>query len=333
MSEQVTLALIALIGSIGAVIGSLATIWYKGRKEWREGGEKAYEKAIEILKGRFDRADDPAELAAIEQQLREAEDEYLPYLRKKAASIARRVRSELAPTGAITPDMPGLSEPELDELQRAVATIQDFDPPETAEDHFSQGNAFYAAGDFERALAAYDRALELSPNHPDVLHNRGFILHTLRRYDEALTDFNRAVELSSDDPTILSLRAITLADLKRYDEALTDYNRCLQLRPDHPRTLSNRGYALMKLGRHDEALADFNRSLELRPDYPRTIYNRACAFSLMRRLKESLSDLKVAVSRDAKFRKIARHSEDFTNLRRDPTLGPEFQRLVAEPED
>lgn len=326
----------ALIGVAGVVIGVLARFLYDSLKERREGGEKAAGKAIEILTGRFDRADDPADRAAIERLLREIENDYLPYLRRKMTTIinlSRDVLVKLAPTGAIAPDMPELSPPDREALQTAVATIQDLDPPKTAEDHLSQGNAFYAAGDFERALAAYDRALELSPNQTDVLHNRGFILYTLRRYDEALTDFNRAVELSSDDPTILSLRAITLADLKRYDEALADYNRCLQLRPDHPRTLSNRGHALIELGRHDEALADFNRSLQLRPDYPRTIYNRARVYCLMGQLKESLSDLEEAISRDAKFRKIARHSEDFTNLRSDPKLGPEFQRLVAEPED
>ena len=298
MSEELTIALIVSIGPIGAVIGSLATIWLKGRKEWREGGEKAYEKAIEILKGRFDRANDPAELAAIEQQLREAEDEYLPYLRKKAASIARRVRSELAPTGAITPDMPGLSEPELDELQRAVATIQDFDPPEAAEDHFFQGNAFYAAGQVDKALDQYNRALQLRPDDLDTLNNRGTTLDSLQRYDEALADYNRALELTPDHPHILNNRGLTLSKLQRYDEALTDYSHALQIQP---------------------------RDAEI-------IYNQACTLSLMERLTDAFSRLQEAISIDSKCRLQAREDEDFDNLRSDPTLGPEFERLVAEPD-
>ena len=54
----------------------------------------------------------------------------------------------------------------------------------------------------------------------------------------------------------------------------------------------------------------------------------------MHRASESLNDLREAISRDAaEYREAAREDEDFDNLRLDPTLGPEFERLVAEPED
>ena len=78
-----------------------------------------------------------------------------------------------------------------------------------------------------------------------------------------------------------------------------------------------------------------NRALELAPDDPGALYNRACAFSLMGRLKGSLDDLKKAITRDPQYRRTTREDEDndFENLRSDPKLGPEFERLVAEPED
>ena len=124
---------------------------------------------------------------------------------------------------------------------------------------------------------------------------------------------------------------MTLGNLQRYDEALADFNRSLELRPDHPDSFDDRGVTLIHLQRYEEALADFNRSLELRPADPNTVYNRACVYSHLHRASESLKDLKEAITRDDKFRKMARDDEDFGNLRSDPTLGPEFERLVAEP--
>jgi hypothetical protein len=51
------------------------------------------------------------------------------------------------------------------------------------------------------------------------------------------------------------------------------------------------------------------------------------------RPRESLVDLKLAVLSDDKFRAAARRADGFDNLRADPELGPQFERLVAEPED
>ncbi len=296
MSEELTIALIASIAPTVAAIAGLLTFRWTRRRERSEGGEKAYEKAIAILKGRFERANDPAERAAIEQQLRGVEDDYLPYLQKKATDVSRDVLDELAPAGAITPDMPALSPSDREALEKATATIAAFDPPETPEDHISQGNAFLAAGELDKALAEYDAALELRPHDPDTLGNRG-----------------------------AALRA-----LQRPDEALAAYNRALELRPDHANNLVLRGVTLTQLNRYEEALTDFNRSLELRPDHPNTLYNRACTLSLVGQVPEALEQLKEAISRDPKNRADAREDEDFANLRSDAKLGPEFERLVAE---
>ena len=358
----------ALIGAAGVVTGILARYLYDFFKERREGGEKAAGKAIEILTGRFNRADDPAERDAIERLLREIGNDYLPYLQKKMARIikaSRDVVGDLAPTGAIAPDMPDLSPSDREALGRAAATIAALDPPKTVEDLFLQGNAFYAAGQFDKALSQFNMALELAPDNPTNLTNRGAALAKLERRDEALADYNRSLELRPDDPDTFNNRGVTFRHLQRYGEALADYNRSLKLRPDHPGTLSNRAKALYYLRRYEEALPDFNRSLELRPNHPDTLYdrgtnlghlqryeealadydralelapdnldalyNRACTFSLMGRLREALEQLDEAISRDEKYRKIAREDEEFDNVRSDPTLGPEIERLVAEP--
>ncbi len=49
----------------------------------------------------------------------------------------------------------------------------------------AEGNRLYAAGDYEGALAAYDRAAALDEQSPAIAYNRGLALHRLTRYDES----------------------------------------------------------------------------------------------------------------------------------------------------
>ena len=88
---------------------------------------------------------------------------------------------------------------------------------------FLRGSAAYEAGQYTEALAAYDRALALrpdDPNIPNILNNRGNALNYLKRHDEALADLNRALALRPDDPNALYNRGCVLALTMKPDEAM-----------------------------------------------------------------------------------------------------------------
>jgi tetratricopeptide (TPR) repeat protein len=168
------------------------------------------------------------------------------------------------------------------------ALVDDGEP--SAQAWFFRGNAHYEAREYEDAVSAYHRSLELRPDDADTLNNRGD----------------------------------ALCVLGRYREALADYNRSLEVRPHHPAVLNNRGAALYHLGRHEEAVEDYNSSLELYPDSPGTLYNRACLFAVQEKVCEALDDLGRATTLDAKYRELARTDPDFDSIRN----GPGFKALV-----
>ncbi len=179
---------------------------------------------------------------------------------------------------------------------------------------------------YDEALADYNHSLELSPDDPVIIYNRGITYDTLERYDEALTDYNHSLEIRPDHPDTLNNRGIIYGKLERYDEALTDFNRSLERRPDHPTTLYNRGITYVKLERYDEALADHNRALEIKPDYASPLYNLACLFSLQGNVDEAFSYLEKAISKDKKYKEMAKKDKDFDNIRDDPR----FKKLIEE---
>jgi tetratricopeptide (TPR) repeat protein len=357
--------IVGLVGGGGGLIG----LWRSLRQERREQHEAffaTYEKSIAALKSQYERETDSQKKDENKQRLETVESEYHQQLEAYRQNSALR---QSAPRGLVAPSPPLLAETlRQEQLRELLDKAKPLSPALlTTEDYFLRGNTAYELRRYEDALAAYNRSLELRPDDPDTLNNRGVTLDDLKRYEEALADYNRSLELRPDDPDTLNNRGNALHHLNRYDEALTEYNRALELRPDHPDTLNNRGITLNNLKRYDEALADYNRALELRPDDPSTlnsrginyghmerynealedfgralevapedpnpIYNKACLLALMDRLLEALDQVKEAITRDGKYRKMAREDDDFANLRADLTLGPEFERLVAEPED
>ena len=89
------------------------------------------------------------------------------------------------------------------------------------------GNALTDLQRHDEALAAYDKALALQPDSPELRLNKGRILNALARYDDALTCYNDALALQPDLAEAYSNSGITLNALKRYTEALESCDKAM----------------------------------------------------------------------------------------------------------
>ena len=50
----------------------------------------------------------------------------------------------------------------------------------------------------DEAITNYRHALEIDPNHSDILANLGFALAAKKQYDEAISCFEQALQLDPD---------------------------------------------------------------------------------------------------------------------------------------
>ena len=76
--------------------------------------------------------------------------------------------------------------------------------------------------EWSKAVAAYRRALEESPDNPKALSSLGQALHQLNNVEEALQIYMRAVKVSPDDPVSMEKVAQLserVGDLKTATEA------------------------------------------------------------------------------------------------------------------
>jgi tetratricopeptide (TPR) repeat protein len=100
-------------------------------------------------------------------------------------------------------------------LPTAAAAPAD-DPTLAAREHFAQAKNLYNDGDFDAALAQFERAYELKPNYK-VLYNIGQTYFQLRQYVEAHDAMTRYLKEGGDQIDAERLAAVNrdLADLER----------------------------------------------------------------------------------------------------------------------
>jgi tetratricopeptide (TPR) repeat protein len=145
--------------------------------------------------------------------------------------------------------------------------------------HFEEGNRWSNSGNYERAVEAYNLALEKDPDFAMALHNRGFALARLGAYDQAIEDFNRALTVDPKNALIYYNRGTAWDKKGDYHRALQDFNRAIQLKPDNPDVFCARGIVLDKLGQYGKAVDDLIRTLQLDPGYEEALGNLAWIFA------------------------------------------------------
>jgi len=142
------------------------------------------------------------------------------------------------------------------------------------------GTARLAAGRHQDAIEAFDRALELSPDTPMVLINRGCALFQLDKYTEALSSLNRAVQLDPLNVNAQFNLARVYKSQGRLTEAIDALKKTLKLDPGHVEAHTSLGDLLLQKGSLTECRQAWLNALSISPDQIRYRYGLAKFYSV-----------------------------------------------------
>jgi Flp pilus assembly protein TadD len=175
----------------------------------------------------------------------------------------------------------------------------------TAGSHNNEALLLQAEGKRERAVAAFEKALEIDPNLASAAWNLSDLLHGEKRdldrsdallvtaFAHGLPDgtkllvaraiayqrggdgerslrlMQRASEVQSDEPEVWLFLGRYQVGAGRCREAVPSFQKATSLAPDNPAAFASLGLAQMCAGNEADAAAALRKSLALDPDQPR----------------------------------------------------------------
>jgi|GEM_PF-6114684 tetratricopeptide (TPR) repeat protein len=164
-----------------------------------------------------------------------------------------------------------------------------------------QGVNYLDAGDYQAAYEAFSQAVEDARAAGDdeqlaiALANRSFANDALLRHEEAVKDATESLELRPDVPLVINNRGVAYLNMRMFDEALADFDRAIELDPEYAEAYANRGRLHVTLEDYDLGMEDLDRAIELDDTLAMAYANRAVAHDNLGDVDAALEDYARAI--------------------------------------
>lgn len=183
----------------------------------------------------------------------------------------------------------------------------------------------------EQAIAYFDKAIQLQPNHLLALAKRGTVLGLLGKkelafkdcervlkskletnqdwhsagtvffamlqIEQALQCYEKALDIKSEDSESLLYKALCLESLQQSNLAIATYQKTLQISPRKILALINYGRSLTNLNNNHEALQCFDKALSIKPNSCAALLWRGIVLDELNRLEEALQSIDLAIKK------------------------------------
>lgn len=167
---------------------------------------------------------------------------------------------------------------------------------------------------YEGAIADLTSAIEKdNTQFPGSYVLRGIAYSAIGQYDKALADYEKAIEINPSDPTAFSNAAYLISQQENgdYQKALAYVSQALELEePDRLITLDTQGFVYYRLGEFELAAGIFSAAINGGESY--SYYGRGLTYEAMGENERAINDLQAflaAYPNDPNSAKAKQHLE------------------------
>lgn len=218
-----------------------------------------------------------------------------------SADAIRRLRKELADARAAKAAVPHLnaalaavSAHQFDRAVKACRQALRHDPRNDLAHHVL-GIAFEKLGDWASSLDAYEKALALKPDSPEIANDLGRLAFRMQMLPQAEALFRYHLAARPHAPESSNNLACVLREQMRYDEAIEVLKPAIQAAPDRPLLWNTLGTIMSDMGETEQAAVFFTETLRLDPGHLKARYNRSNILFALGDTETALEDCRSAM--------------------------------------
>ena len=170
----------------------------------------------------------------------------------------------------------GIAYCEKGAYDKAIATFQKAIDlkPDYANAHYNQGIAYMKKGEVDKAWSAYYRAIQCRRNYAEAYNNRGIAYHLKGETIYALQDYTMAIGLNQELTEAYTNRGSLHLDRLDIQQALDDFHIAIKLDSDAGLAYGHAGVAYLHYQHWKKTVADWTVAAILRVDIRPLFYTR-----------------------------------------------------------
>lgn len=163
------------------------------------------------------------------------------------------------------------------------------------------------AGKYESAIAIFSEALDhaLSLGLADtagILYNRAEAFRLSGNLASAKADILKALEFSPEDPDIMHAMGLVFYEEDNFEEAAAWYRKAIDIAPRHEKAWNDLGVIHFRRGEYESARQCFEKAVGINPDFADAWFNLADTYDELglkaeyRRALEALNTARMHVA-------------------------------------
>jgi|GEM_PF-1273222 len=170
--------------------------------------------------------------------------------------------------------------------------------------YYAKGECLFAKNDFDRAIEAYSRAIQLSSNYHEAYYKRGLANLQMEKPGDAINDFNKTLQYNPQ--FYLAQKGIGDAyfSQKNYKSCISSMEACLEMSSLKKANSNNTvaeiyntiGKAQYNLNDLDKALDNFSSAEKKNENFAEAHFNRGLAYYKKNNFNDATKEIREAIS-------------------------------------
>ena len=134
------------------------------------------------------------------------------------------------------------------------------------QNYYNSGLAYYHSNHIEKAIAAYQKAIELEPNFAEAYGGLGVIYWRTGNLNDAIRHCQKAIKIAPENIEFHQNLTRIYWQKGMYDAAAVGYRIILELNPSDENAMHHLGLILLSKQEYHEAVSCFQKVLQTNPD-------------------------------------------------------------------